>query len=53
MRVSDVQARVRAWVSENVEFTVALCDGVAAAAAERTARRDGLGGTGPPEFNPL
>lgn len=52
MGVKDMQARVKAWIADNVELTVVLCDGPTAAAVERVARRDGVGTGGPPEFNP-
>jgi hypothetical protein len=52
MSVRDVQTRVKAWIADNIEFSVVLCDGPTAAAVEREARRDGLGVGGPPEFNP-
>lgn len=52
MGVKDVQARVKSWIADNVEFSVVLCDGPTAAVVEREARRVGLGAGGPPEFNP-
>lgn len=52
MGVRDVQARVKSWITENVEFSVVLCGGATAPVVEREARCDGPGVGGPPEFNP-
>lgn len=52
MGVKDMQAPVKSWIADNIEFSVVLCDGTTAAVVEREARRVGLGAGGPPEFNP-
>ena len=53
MSVRDVQARVRSWVHEHVEFSTVICDAPTAITAEKVARTVGLPTVGPPAFNPI
>ena len=53
LSVRDVQALVRNWVSENVDFTAVAVDAATAVAAEKAIRMTGLLNAGRPAFNPL
>jgi hypothetical protein len=48
-----VQAMTRNWIAANVEFSAIAVPASVSRAAEPVVQRSGLGGSGPPAFNPL